>query len=57
VGLPTKHDTGEEPAARLRPDERKARDRASRVGYAAALVWPLVCLAIYAWQVIGIAGG
>jgi hypothetical protein len=28
-----------------------------RIGYAVALVWPLACLAVYAWQVIGIAGG
>jgi hypothetical protein len=57
VRLPTNHDTGAEPAERLGPDRREAPGGLSRAGYAAALVWPLTCLALYAWQVIGIAGG
>jgi hypothetical protein len=57
---PTDRDTGTEPAARVRRYRREAAGgplRAGYAGYAAALVWPLACLALYAWQLIGIAGG
>jgi hypothetical protein len=54
---PPNHDTGAGHAEGLRPERREAPARASRSGYAAALVWPLACLALYAWQLIGIAGG
>jgi len=57
VHLPTNDDTGAEPAERPRVDRRDAPRGASRAGYIVALVWPLACLAVYAWQVIGIAGG
>jgi hypothetical protein len=54
---PTNLDTGADPAERPRPDPRDAPGGAPRAGYPAALVWPLACLALYAWQLIGIAGG
>ena len=54
---PTDHDTGADPAERIRRDRRGARGGPPRAGYAAALVWALACLALYAWQLIGIAGG
>jgi hypothetical protein len=54
---PTNHDTGADPAERARQDRRGAPGDASRAGYAAAVVWVLGCLALYAWQLIGIAGG
>ena len=54
---PTNHDTGADPAERIRRDRREAPGGRSRAGYAAALVWPLACLALYAWQLIRIAGG
>jgi hypothetical protein len=54
---PTNHDTGADPAERPRPDPWEAPGGAPRAGYAAALVWPLACLALYAWQLIGIVGG
>jgi hypothetical protein len=57
VRRPTNHDTGADPAERFRPDRPKAPGAAPDAGYAAALVWPLACLAFYAWQLIGIAGG
>jgi hypothetical protein len=44
-------------AERRRPDRREAPARTTRAGYVAALVWPLACLALYAWQLIGSAGG
>jgi hypothetical protein len=53
---PNDDDAGADPAERLRPDAREARG-APLAGYAAALVWPLACLALYAWQLIEIAGG
>jgi hypothetical protein len=56
-GRPPNHDSCAGHAERLRPDRRQARAGATRAGYAAALVWPLACLALYAWQLIGIAGG
>jgi hypothetical protein len=54
---PTNHDTCGDPAERLRPDRPEAPGGAPYAGYAAALVWPLACLVLYAWQLIGIAGG
>jgi hypothetical protein len=54
---PIKHDTGADPAERPRPDRPEAPGGAPSAGYAAALVWALACLALYAWQLIGIAGG
>jgi hypothetical protein len=57
---PTDRDTGTDPAERIRRDRRAAAGGPPRVRYAgdaAALVWPLACLALYAWQLIGIAGG
>ena len=54
---PTNDDTGADPADRRRPDPREAPGGPPRAGYAAALVWPLACLALYAWQLIKIAGG
>lgn len=54
---PTDHDTGADPAGRIRRDRRGALGGPPRVGYPAALVWTLACLALYAWQLIGIAGG
>ena len=54
---PPNHDSRTAHAERLRPDRRQARAGATRARYAAALVWPLGCLALYAWQLIGIAGG
>jgi hypothetical protein len=54
---PTNHDTGADAAERRRPDARQAPRGARRARYAAGLVWPLACLALYAWQLIGIAGG
>jgi hypothetical protein len=36
---------------------RDAQAGATRAAYATALVWPLACLALYALQLIGIAGG
>jgi hypothetical protein len=54
---PTNHDTGADPAQRTRPDRRVSADGALGAGYAAALVWALACLALYAWQLIGIGGG
>jgi hypothetical protein len=57
VRRPTNHDTGADPAERFRPDRPEAPGRAPDAGYAAALVWPLVCLGLYAWQLMGIAGG
>jgi hypothetical protein len=53
----TNHDTRADPAERLRPESPKAPGGAPHLGYAVALVWPLACLALYAWQLIGIAGG
>jgi hypothetical protein len=54
---PTNRDTGADPAERTRPDRREVPGGAPGAGYAAALVWALACLALYAWQLIGIAGG
>jgi hypothetical protein len=60
---PTDRDTGTDPAERIRRDRRAAACVPPRVGYAgyagyaAVLVWPLACLALYTWQLIGIAGG
>jgi hypothetical protein len=54
---PTTRDTGADPAERPRPDRREAAGGAPRARYAAALGWPLACLALYAWQLIRIAGG
>jgi hypothetical protein len=53
----TNHDTGADPAERVRPDRPEARGGVPHAGYAAALVWPLACLALYAWQLMGVAGG
>ena len=36
------------------PGGQRAR---GRVGYAAGIVWALACLFLYAWQLIGLAGG
>jgi hypothetical protein len=54
---PTNHDPSANSAERLRPDRQEAPGGAHRARYAAALGWPLACLALYAWQLIGIAGG
>ena len=54
---PTDHATGADPAERTPQDRREASSARLRAGYAAALVWALACLALYAWQLIGIAGG
>jgi hypothetical protein len=53
----TYHDTGADPGERFRPDRPEAPGGAPHAGYAAALVWPLACLALYAWQLMKIAGG
>jgi hypothetical protein len=57
VRRPTNHDTGADPAERSRPDRPEAPGGAPHAGYAAALVWTLACLALYAWQLMGTAGG
>jgi hypothetical protein len=54
---PTSHETGADPAERTRADRREAPGGVPRAAYVAALAWPLACLALYAWQLIGIAGG
>ena len=54
---PPDHGSSAGHAERLGRDRREVRAGATRAGYAAALVWPLACLALYAWQLIGIAGG
>jgi hypothetical protein len=54
---PTNRDMGTDPAERPRPDRQEAPGGAPRAGYAAALVWALACLTLYAWQLIEIAGG
>ena len=54
---PTDRDTGTDPVERIRRERREATGGPLRAGYAAALVWPLACLALYAWQLIGITGG
>jgi hypothetical protein len=53
----TNQDTWADPAERRRPHPREAPGGARRAGYAAALVWPLACMALYVWQLIEIAGG
>jgi hypothetical protein len=54
---PTNDDTGADPDERTRPDRREPPGGTPRAAYAAALAWALACLALYAWQLIGIAGG
>ena len=54
---PTIHDTGADPAERIRRAPPEAPGGASCARCAAMLGWPLACLALYAWQLIGIAGG
>jgi hypothetical protein len=57
VRHPPHHDTGADPAEHFRPERPEAPDGAPNARYTAALVWPLACLALYAWELIGIAGG
>lgn len=54
---PPKHHTGADAAGHPRPDRRQAPGGAHSAGYAAALIWALACLALYAWQLMEIAGG
>lgn len=57
LGRPSDHDTGADTAKRLPRQRREGGGAGPRGRYAAALLWPLACLALYAWQLIRIAGG